>query len=86
MALPTYESRGLTIINDQCQSLPTCPVCGDITNLDEIVIRAARGSGGRWVGYVLRCINSADPHGVRRNRGQLCTFAVPMTFQQPGEV
>lgn len=85
MAIPTYESRGLTIINDQCQSLPHCPVCGTITNLDEIVVeRTAAAGGGRWVGYVLRCLNSTDPHGLRKNPGPLCTFAAPMTLQPAG--
>lgn len=85
LALPAYESRGLTIINDQCQSLPTCPVCGDITNLDQIVIERTEGAGGgSWIAFVLRCINSAGPNRVRRNPGQLCSFAVPMTLQPRG--
>lgn len=87
MALPTYESRGLKIINEQAASLPTCPVCGDITNLDEIIIRAAAPLRGAWRGYVLRCINSTDPHGLRRQKNPdkpLCTFAVPMTYEAPG--
>jgi hypothetical protein len=92
VTLPTYESDGtLTIINNRCQSLPSCPVCGSITNLDQVVInRTAEAGGGRWVAYVLRCVNSVDhdvPHGVRRLKNPdapLCAFAVPMTLQSVG--
>ncbi len=69
MARITYESTELTIINDQCESLPGCPVCGYVTNLDEIVVkRTAAAGGGRWVTYVLRCLNSVDPPGSAQDR------------------
>lgn len=83
MALPTYETPDtLTIINDQCESLPHCPACGGLTNLDQIVIeRTAAAGSGRWVAYVLRCLDSVDPNRLRRNPDPLCTFAIPMTLQ-----
>jgi hypothetical protein len=89
VALPSYQSKGLTIINDRCQSLPSCPVCGGITDLNEIVIeRTAAAGGGRWVGYILRCLNSTDVHGLNqlKREGRLCTFAVPLTMQPHGWV
>lgn len=60
-------------------------MCGYLTNLDEIVIgRTTEAGGGRWVGYVLRCVNSVDPHGMRslKEPGKPpCSFAVPMTLE-----
>ncbi len=85
VARPTYETNGMiTIVNDRCESLPSCPACGYITNLDEIVVkRTAAAGGGRWVGYILRCAKSVDPHGLRRLEDpdtRPCAFAVPLTL------
>lgn len=83
--MTSYESDGLRIINEQCQSLPECPVCGNITSLDEIRIeRVEAFGGGEWVGWILRCVSSASSHLFRRTRqpGPLCTFAVPVTLQE----
>lgn len=85
--VPSYESRCLRIINDQAQDLPGCPVCGGLTNLDKIIIeRTKQAGGGQWISYILRCLNSVDPHGLRRLKAPdavLCSFAVPMTLQPP---
>lgn len=83
------RDKEVRVINDQCRSLPRCPVCGYITDLVEVVIRRAKkpgggAGGGRWVSYVLRCLNSVDPDGLRRARDPdraLCSFSIPMTFE-----
>lgn len=79
---------GIQVLNEQCNSLPRCPVCGYITDLVVIEVkRTKKAGGGQWTGYFLRCLNSIDPDGLRRLQQPgvpLCTFVVPMTFQPKG--
>jgi hypothetical protein len=70
------ENQEVQIINGQCYSLPCCPLCGGLTNLEEITIR--RVGGGGWSAFVLRCARTVDPYERPASTGWGCPYAIPL--------